>query len=131
VLQGGVLKMAIDSGRSGRGAQLGDLFAGFARLPAYLVFGLIAAFGVPAGCLLVFVVTAKVAPVLLLLALPVCFVLVVWLFVSWVYAVPLIADRGLGPIEARVTEDRRSPRPVPAGVTAWPHRLTRPVCGIP
>jgi hypothetical protein len=100
VLQGGMLKMAIDSGRSGRGAQLGDLFAGFARLPAYLVFGLIAAFGVSAGCLLVFVVTAKVAPVLLLLALPVCFVLVVWLFVSWVYAVPLIADRGLSPIEA-------------------------------
>lgn len=100
VLQGGMLKMAIDSGRSGRGAQLGDLFAGFARLPAYLVFGLIAAFGVPAGCLLVFVVTAKVAPVLLLLAFPACFVLVIWLFVSWVYAVPLIADRGLGPIEA-------------------------------
>ena len=100
VLEGGMLKMAIDSGRSGRGAQLGDLFAGFARLPAYLVFGLIVAFGVPAGCLLVFAVTVKVAPVLLLFVVPACFVLVVWLSVSWVYAVPLIADRGLGPIEA-------------------------------
>ena len=100
VLQGGMLKMAIDSGRSGQPAQLGDLLAGFARLPAYLVFGLIAEFGVPAGCLLVLVVTAKLAPVLLLLAFPVCFVLVVWIVVSWVYAVPLIADHGLGAIAA-------------------------------
>ncbi len=99
-LEGGMLKMAIDSGRGGRSAQFGDLFAGFARLPAYLVFGLIAAFGVPAACLLVFAVTAKLAPALLLLAVPVCFVVAVWLFVNWVYAVPLIADRGLGPIEA-------------------------------
>ena len=100
VLEGGMLKMAIDSGRGGRVAQLGDLFAGFARLPAYLVFGLIVALGVPAGCLLVFVVAVKISPVLLLFVLPACFVLVVWLSVSWVYAVPLIADRGLGPIEA-------------------------------
>ena len=64
VLEGGMLKMTIDSARSGRPAQLGELFAGFSRLPAYLGFGLIAGLAVPAGCALVFAVVGRVAALL-------------------------------------------------------------------
>lgn len=110
-LQGGMMKMVIDSGRSGRGAQLGDLFAGFSRLPAYVGFGLIVVFAVPAGCAVVFSVVGKLAPILLLIAIPACFVALVWLYVSWVYAVALIADRGLGPIAA-LTRSREMVRRV-------------------
>jgi hypothetical protein len=100
VLQGGMLTMAIGSGRSGRSAELGELFAGFRHVPAYLVFGLIVQFAVPACCLFVLAVVVRLAGPAVLLATPACLAFVIWLYVGWLYAVPLIADRGLGPIEA-------------------------------
>ncbi len=100
VLEGGMLKMAVDSGRSGRVAQLGELFAGFARLPAYLAIGLIVQFAVPGACLLVVLVAARLAGPLGLLVGLVCVVVMIWLYTGWLYGLPLIADRGLGPIAA-------------------------------
>jgi hypothetical protein len=100
VLEAGMLKMTIDSARGGRPAQLGELFAGFSRLPAYLGFGLIAGLAVPAGCALVLAAVGRVAALLILPAVPCVMVFLIWLYVTWVYALPLIADRGAGPIEA-------------------------------
>jgi len=100
VLEGGMLKMAFDSGRSGRVAQLGELFDGFARFPAYLLFGLIVQFAVPGACALVVLAAASVAGPLGLLVGLACLVVIVWLYTGWLYGLPLIADRGLGPIAA-------------------------------
>ena len=100
VLEGGMLKMAIDSGRSGRAAELGELFNGFPRFPAYLLFGLIVQFAVPGACLLLVLVAARLAGPLGLLVGLACLVALIWLYTGWLYGLPLIADRGLGPIAA-------------------------------
>ncbi len=102
VLEGGLMKMTIDSGRSGRAAQLGDLLAGFRYVPSYLGLGLITVLGVPLGWQFAIVVAARMLSPASLLLFPVGVFFMVWLYVSWVYAVPLIADRGLGPIAALV-----------------------------
>jgi hypothetical protein len=74
-----MLKMAIDSGRSGRSAQLGELFASFTRFPAYLAIGLIMQFAVPGACLLVVLVAARLAGPLGLLVGMACLVGMIWL----------------------------------------------------
>jgi len=45
---------------------------------------------------------ARLLGPMMLLSYPVGSLFMVWLYVSWVYSVPLVADRGLGPIAALV-----------------------------
>jgi hypothetical protein len=99
VLRGGLLKMAIDSERDGHSARLETLFAGFPRFLSYA--GLWAAMAVP--CAVIWGISYGSTRVMGPLALPVtfaCGILLLYLFVTWVYALPLIADRKLGPLEA-------------------------------
>jgi len=102
ILGGGLMKMAIDSGRSGQAAQLSDLFAGFRHVPSYLGLGLIMVLGVPLAWAVLNAIVARLLGPMMLLSYPVGSLFMVWLYVSWVYAVPLVADRGLGPIAALV-----------------------------
>jgi hypothetical protein len=100
VLQGGMFKLAISSGRSGRAAEFGELFSGFAQLPSYLVYGLICSLAVPDCYAAAVAITARLlGPLAVILMFPGALVCL-WLYVSWLYAVPLIADRRLVPIAA-------------------------------
>jgi hypothetical protein len=106
VLEGGMLKMAIDSSRDGQTARLDDLFAGFRRFPTYLLFWLVAEFALPlAGGLAIFG-AARASAVLAIALTLVGAAALIWLYVTWLYVVPLIADRGLG-FAAAVRRSRR------------------------
>jgi hypothetical protein len=100
VLQGGMFKMAISSARSGQAASLGELFSGFAQLPSYLVYGLICSLVVPGACAFLAGFAGRLLGPLALFVMFPCALFCLWLYVSWLYAVPLIADRRLGPIAA-------------------------------
>jgi hypothetical protein len=99
VLRGGILKMAIDSERDGHSARLETLFAGFPRFLSYA--GLWAAMAVPVvGVWGVVYVTSRIMGPLAIIAGLVGSLLMIYLYVSWIYGLALVADRRLGPIQA-------------------------------
>jgi hypothetical protein len=100
VLRGGMMKMVLDSARSGARMDFTTLFAGFSRFLSYLGLWGITGIAVPLGMfVLIFGVTAVIGPFALLLW-PAVGIFAIWLAVCWVYGLPLIADRGLNPIAA-------------------------------
>jgi len=86
VFYGGMFEMVIGASRGNRGVELGDLFSGFRKFGAYTVFALVL-FGINIG-----ITVLNIIPViggLIGLAIN------IWIFVIWLYVLPLIADRGL------------------------------------
>jgi hypothetical protein len=100
VLRGGMTKMVIDGARSGRRGEPASLFSGFARLGSYAGLWGITTLALPLAIFVAMLVAAvAVGPLALLVGLA-CIGVGVWLGVCWVYGLPLIADRKLGPIAA-------------------------------
>jgi hypothetical protein len=91
VFYGGMFEMVIGAAREDRGVEFGDLFSGFRKFSSYLVFWLVMA-GISIVCALVLII-----PVLGWIAVP---VFLAWLTTTWLYVLPLIADRGLSFREA-------------------------------
>jgi hypothetical protein len=83
---GGMFNMVIGAAREHRGVEFGELFSGFRKFPSFLVFWLVMA-GIGIVCGLVFLI-----PVLGWIAVP---IFLAWLTTTWLYVLPLIADRGL------------------------------------
>jgi Membrane domain of glycerophosphoryl diester phosphodiesterase len=86
VFYGGMFEMVIGAARENRGVNFADLFGGFRKFGSFIVFWLVIA-GIAIVCGIVAVI-----PVVGIIA-----VLVVgaWLGTTWLYVLPLIADRGL------------------------------------
>ena len=84
---GGMFEMVIGAARENRDVRFGDLFGGFRKLGAYALFALVL-FGVSIG-----VSILNVIPVVGWLA---GMAISTWIYVTWLYVLPLIADQGLG-----------------------------------
>ena len=88
---GGMFEMVIGAYRQQRDVRFGDLFAGFRHFSSYLVYALVL-FGVSLGL--------NVLGLLPFLGAIIAFVVSIWLSVIWLYVLPLIADQGVGFMEA-------------------------------
>ncbi|HEY5388775.1 MAG TPA: glycerophosphoryl diester phosphodiesterase membrane domain-containing protein [Thermoleophilia bacterium] len=86
VFYGGMFEMVIGAAREGRGVNFADLFGGFRRFGSFIVFWLVIV-GISIVCVIVAII-----PVIGWIAVP---VFVAWLGTTWLYVLPLIADRGL------------------------------------
>jgi hypothetical protein len=84
---GGMFEMVIGAYRGNRGVQFGDLFSGFRKFGAYAVFALVM-FGISFGLNLLGVIPL-VGPIIAL-------VVSIWVYIIWLYVLPLIADQGIG-----------------------------------
>ncbi len=88
---GGMFEMVIGAYRQKRDVRFGDLFAGFRHFSAYVVYALVL-LGVSLGL--------NVLGLLPFLGALIAFVVSIWLTVIWMYVLPLIADQGVGFMEA-------------------------------
>lgn len=88
---GGMFEMVIGAYRQNRPVSFADLFCGFRKFGAYALYAL-AWTGISFALSLV----AAIPVIGILIDL----VVAVWLAVLWIYVVPLIADQGLGFVEA-------------------------------
>ena len=86
VFYGGMFNMVIGAARENRGVDFGDLFSGFRKLGSFIVLWLVVV-GISVVCLVVFII-----PVIGWIGVP---VFAAWLGTTWLYVLPLIADRGL------------------------------------
>ena len=86
IFYGGVFEMVIGAARQGRGVEFGDLFSGFRKFSSFLIFWLVIV-GITIVCGLVAII-----PIIGIIA---AIVFLVWLEVTWLYVLPLIADRGM------------------------------------
>jgi hypothetical protein len=87
VFYGGMFEMVIGAEREGREVRFGDLFSGFRKFGAYVVYAL-AWFGVSLGL--------SVIGLIPIIGAIIALVVMVWLSVLWLYVLPLIADQQLG-----------------------------------
>jgi hypothetical protein len=90
-LYGGMFEMVIGAYRGQRGVEFGDLFAGFRKFGSYALYAVVLAaiqFGLG---LLNFL--PLIGPII-------AFVVSIWIMILWLYVLPLIADHGLGFMEA-------------------------------
>ena len=88
---GGMFEMVIGAYRQQRDVRFGDLFAGFRHFGAYVVFALVL-LGISLGL--------NVLGLLPFLGAIIAFVVSIWLSIIWLYVLPLIADQGVGFMEA-------------------------------
>lgn len=86
VFYGGLYEMVIGAAREDRGVNFGDLFSGFHKFGSFVVYWLVIV-GISIVCGLVALI-----PVI---GIIVDVVFLVWLMTTWLYVLPLIADRGL------------------------------------
>ncbi len=86
VFYGGMFEMVLGAARESRGVNFGDLFSGFRKFGSFIVFWLVIA-GISIVCGLVLII-----PIIGWIAVP---VFGAWLGTTWLYVLPLIADRGL------------------------------------
>ena len=98
VFYGGMFEMVIGASRQNRGVNFGDLFSGFRKFGSFIVFWLVIA-GISIVCGLVAII-----PVVGIVAV---LVFAAWLGTTWLYVLPLIADRGLTFGEAARTSSQR------------------------
>jgi hypothetical protein len=88
---GGIFEMVIGSYRQQRDVHFGDLFSGFRKFGSYLVYALVL-WGVSFGLTLL-----NFFP---LIGGIIALVVSIWIWVIWLYVLPLIADQGLSFMEA-------------------------------
>jgi hypothetical protein len=88
---GGMFEMVIGAYRQKRDVRFGDLFAGFRHFSAYVIYALVL-LGVSLGL--------NILGLLPFLGALIAFVVSIWLSVIWMYVLPLIADQGVGFMEA-------------------------------
>jgi hypothetical protein len=100
ILHGGMMKVAVDGARTGRSAGSGALFTGFSQVGSYAGLGAIVYIAMPLAAVAVDVVAMRVFPLVILLLVPLTLGVMLWITVKWVFALPLIADAGAGPLEA-------------------------------
>jgi hypothetical protein len=86
VFYGGMFEMVIGAARESRGVNFADLFGGFRKFGSFIVFWLVIV-GISIACGIVMII-----PVIGWIAVP---VFAAWLGTTWLYVLPLIADRGL------------------------------------
>ena len=86
VFYGGLFEMVIGAAREDRAVNFGDLFGGFRKFGSFIVFWLVIA-GISLACGIVAII-----PILGIIAV---LVFGAWLGTTWLYVLPLIADRGL------------------------------------
>jgi hypothetical protein len=86
VFYGGMFEMVIGAARENRGVNFADLFGGFRKFGSFIVFWLVIV-GISIVCGLVMLI-----PIIGWIAVP---VFGAWLGTTWLYVLPLIADRGL------------------------------------
>ena len=86
VFYGGLFEMVIGAARENRGVNFGDVFSGFRKFGSFIVFWLVVA-GISVVCVLVMLI-----PIIGWIAVA---VFAAWLGTTWLYVLPLIADRGL------------------------------------
>ncbi len=86
VFYGGMFEMVLGAARQNRGVNFGDLFSGFRKFGSFIVLWLVIA-GIGIVCGIVFII-----PIIGWIAVP---VFLAWLGTTWLYALPLIADRDL------------------------------------
>jgi len=86
VFYGGVFEMVIGAAREGRGVNFVDVFSGFRKFGKFLIFWLVMV-GVGLVCAIVAFI-----PIIGIIA---DMVFLAWLAVTWIYVLPLIADRGM------------------------------------
>ncbi|MCX6374195.1 MAG: glycerophosphoryl diester phosphodiesterase membrane domain-containing protein [Actinobacteria bacterium] len=86
VFYGGMFEMVLGAARENRGVNFADLFGGFRKFGSFIVFWLVIA-GISIVCALVLII-----PIIGWIAVP---VFGAWLGTTWLYVLPLIADRGL------------------------------------
>ena len=86
VFYGGLFEMVIGAAREGRGVVFGDLFSGFRKFGTFIVFWLVVV-GISVVCGIVMII-----PIIGWIAV---IVFAAWLGTTWLYVLPLIADRGL------------------------------------
>ena len=86
VFYGGLFEMVIGAARENRGVDFGDLFSGFRKFGSFIVFWLVIG-GISIVCGIVLII-----PVIGFIAV---LVFGAWLGTTWLYVLPLIADRGL------------------------------------
>ncbi len=86
VFYGGMFEMVIGAARGNRGVEFGDLFSGFRKFGAYALFALVL-FGINIG-----ITVLNIIPVIgSLIGLAIS----IWIGVTWLYVLPMIADQGL------------------------------------
>jgi hypothetical protein len=86
VFYGGMFEMVIGAARESRGVSFADLFGGFRKFGSFIVFWLVIV-GISIVCGIVMII-----PIIGWIAVP---VFAAWLGTTWLYVLPLIADRGL------------------------------------
>ena len=86
VFYGGMFNMVIGAARETRGVNFGDIFSGFRKFGSFIVFWLVIA-----GISIVSGIVA-IIPIIGIIAV---LVFAAWLGTTWLYVLPLIADRGL------------------------------------
>jgi hypothetical protein len=87
VFYGGMFEMVIGAARDDRAVAFGDLFSGFKRFGAYALFALVI-FGISLATSLL-----NIIPVI---GFFISTVVMIWIWVIWLYVLPLIADQGAG-----------------------------------
>lgn len=86
VFYGGIFEMVIGAAREGRGVNFADLFGGFRKFSRFMIFWLVmVGIGVVCGIVALLPIIGWIADLVFL----------VWLSVTWLYVLPLIADRGM------------------------------------
>jgi hypothetical protein len=88
---GGIFEMVIGSYRQQRDVRFGDLFSGFRKFTSYLVYALVL-WGISFGFMLL--------NFLPLIGGIVALVVSIWIWIIWLYVLPLIADQGLSFMDA-------------------------------
>jgi len=86
VFYGGMFEMVLGAARETRGVNFGDLFSGFRKFGSFIVLWLVVA-GISIVCGIVALI-----PIIGIIAV---LVFAAWLGTTWLYILPLIADRGL------------------------------------
>jgi len=86
VFYGGMFNMVIGAARETRGVNFGDIFSGFRKFSSFIVLWLVIA-GISIVCGIVAII-----PIIGIIAV---MVFAAWLGTTWLYVLPLIADRGL------------------------------------
>ncbi len=84
---GGMFEMVIGAYRQQRNVRFGDLFSGFHKFGAYAVYALVL-FGISIGLGLL--------NILPFIGGIISLVVSIWITIIWLFALPLIADQGLG-----------------------------------
>ncbi|HZL64862.1 MAG TPA: glycerophosphoryl diester phosphodiesterase membrane domain-containing protein, partial [Thermoleophilia bacterium] len=86
VFYGGIFEMVIGAAREGRGVDFVDVFSGFRKFGKFLIFWLVVVgIGLVCGIVALIPIIGIIADIVFL----------VWLGVTWIYVLPLIADRGM------------------------------------